>query len=269
MNYRDLCFSFYWKMQSLITPTLKYSQSIYEETLFQIEKKDCLWLDLGCGHQILPSWRHEKERELIANKVVVGLDYDYESLKRHESITNRVRGDVSSLPFADNSFDLITANMVFEHLDNPEKQLKEILRALKPGGTLLFHTPNALGYGTILARLIPESIKQKAVYLLEKREENDIVPTFYRINSINKIKKITSSIGFDIKKIKLIVSTAECIIVPPLAILELLFIRLLMTSWFRPFRTNIIAICEKQQVGSAVLDKAPVVLPICDQMKGF
>jgi demethylmenaquinone methyltransferase / 2-methoxy-6-polyprenyl-1,4-benzoquinol methylase len=43
-------------------------------------------------------------------------------------------GDALSLPFADSSFDLITAGFGFRNLANYEIGLREILRVLRPGG---------------------------------------------------------------------------------------------------------------------------------------
>jgi ubiquinone/menaquinone biosynthesis C-methylase UbiE len=41
-----------------------------------------------------------------------------------------------SLPFADESFDVVYSANVLEHTENPEKVLEEAIRVLKPGGTL-------------------------------------------------------------------------------------------------------------------------------------
>ena len=74
--------------------------------------------------------------------LVIDLDYDYLSLVKHKTIKNLVCGDINHLPFPNNLFDLVTANMVFEHLNNPQQSLNEISRVLKIGGKLIFHTPN-------------------------------------------------------------------------------------------------------------------------------
>ena len=100
------------------------------------------WLDLGCGHQLLPSWQAAREREFIAwAGVVVGLDYDFESVRRHATIAFRCRGNIGALPFHDGTFDLVTANKVVEHLDRPERPFREISRVLRPGG--IFTLPHA------------------------------------------------------------------------------------------------------------------------------
>ncbi len=48
-----------------------------------------------------------------------------------------VIGDAHSLPFKDNSIDIITSFEVFEHLKNPFVAAKEIFRVVKPGGCLI------------------------------------------------------------------------------------------------------------------------------------
>lgn len=250
MIYRDLCFNIYWWLQKYIAPELQYSQAIYEKILDEHCVTKIKWLDLGCGHQILPSWRLEQENKLVnIPKLIVGLDYDWLSLSKHKTIKQLVRGDITYLPFPDNTFDLITSNMVFEHLDNPKQQLSEIYRILKVGGKLILHTPNKLGYTTLMARLMarmtPEKIKARLIYILEGRKEDDVFPVFYKINSPSEINRLGTESGFKIVKLKLICSSAELVIIPPLAFFELIWIRFLMSKFGKPLRTNIIAILEK------------------------
>jgi len=244
---REIFHKIYWKLQSIIAPGLKYSQTIYEDVLNAYSKKSFKWLDLGCGHQLLPSWRFEQEIKLINSKekLIIGIDYDYLSLTKHKTIVNKIRGNITKLPFSDSTFDLITSNMVFEHLDNPEEQLKEISRVLSKGGKLIFHTPNKLSYSTLAAMLIPESIKDRLVYILQGRKEEDVFPAYYKINSPSKIKEIAALSGFNISKIKMICTSAQFVILPPLVFFELIWIRVLMSRVGKPFRTNIIAILEK------------------------
>ena len=53
-------------------------------------------------------------------------------------VTNQ---NLQELAFPDNSFDLFITQDVFEHLNEPEKALKEIFRCLKPGGMHVFTVP--------------------------------------------------------------------------------------------------------------------------------
>jgi ubiquinone/menaquinone biosynthesis C-methylase UbiE len=47
------------------------------------------------------------------------------------------RGDASAMPFADNSFDLVTCSAAFKNFTQPHKALEEMYRVLRPGGTAL------------------------------------------------------------------------------------------------------------------------------------
>lgn len=246
MGLREACFSFYRMVQKVVIPDLKYSQLIYEEVLWDTSLAKESWLDLGCGRSFLPPWRHEQEKALAKRpKAFVGLDYDFESLKDNKTIHNKVRGDVSCLPFGNAAFDYVTSNMVFEHLKEPETQLRDIFRILKPGGDLVFHTPNARGYGPFLAKLAPESIKGHLVWYLQRRKEEDVFPTFYRINTPESIVTLAGAVGFEVVSLRLIVSTPLFVMIPPLLVLELVFIRFLMTRLGKPFRSNIIAVLRK------------------------
>lgn len=149
------------------------------------------------------------------------------------------------LPFADESFNLVTANMVFEHLKEPRRQLAEILRILKPGGILIFHTPNVLGYPVFMARLIPSWAKDALINLVEGRKEEDIFATHYRINSVSSIRHSAAQAGFTLRETRFIMSSPVFGAFPPAALVELLFIKILMMKRFAPFRTNIIAVLER------------------------
>jgi ubiquinone/menaquinone biosynthesis C-methylase UbiE len=246
MKIRQMSYNFYDSARKFIAPSLLHSQSLYESVLDAHVDSNTTWLDLGCGHQVLPNWRLEQEKELVSRcRSVVGLDYDSGSLKAHKTITGRVRGSITELPFASTDFDLVTANMVVEHLNNPDVQFQEVYRVLKPGGLFIFHTPNALGYLTIGARLVPDRFKDRLVYLLDGRNENDVFETHYKANTRRRIGELAEAAGFELTKIKMLVSEAGFMFVPPLAVPELVWIRLLMTESLKPLRTTIIAILRK------------------------
>ncbi|MFC2110708.1 class I SAM-dependent methyltransferase, partial [Bacteroidota bacterium] len=55
-----------------------------------------------------------------------------------------VKADICSLPFEDNSYDLIFCNHVLEHIENDKKAMEELYRVLRPGGFGIFQIPQDL-----------------------------------------------------------------------------------------------------------------------------
>lgn len=248
MNIRRGLYHVYWFLRGIIAPGLRYSQDEYEETLREFVQKDKEWLDLGCGHSLLPSWRAEEERELVSNcKWLVGIDYDMASLREHNMLSSRLRGDITMLPFKDGSFDIMTANMVVEHLDNPLRQFREINRCLRSSGVFLFHTPNARDYGVILVKLVPDWLVERIVRILEGRHSHDVFKTYYRANTEDQVAAIAKETGFKILAVRMVNSDAIFALVPPLAFFELLWLRVLMTEPFRSWRNNMIVVLQKSE----------------------
>lgn len=244
---RRFLFRIYWAMQKALVPRLRHSQEVYRGSIEKRLDPDTVWLDLGCGRSVLRVYDPPgDERALIEScRTVVGLDRVLSQLKGHRSIALRVQADMSHLPFKTDSFDLVTANMVIEHLHHPEAQFAEINRILRPGGVFLFHTMNTRGYLTFLSRLVPEGLKTKVVRLVHGRADHDIFPTYYKANEDSKIRDIARKTNFEVERIRMIVSTAEFVVFLPLALIELIWIRFLMLDSMKPFRTNIIGAVRK------------------------
>jgi ubiquinone/menaquinone biosynthesis C-methylase UbiE len=243
---RRKLYQVYWKLRSVIAPTLRHSQSIYEEVLNHHVSPGIRWADLGCGHQVLPFWREDEERKLVGRcGMIVGMDYDLPSLKKHRSISLKLKGDICTLPFKDDYFDLVTANMVVEHLAHPEVQFREIARILKPGGVFLFHTPNASGYPSLMNKLVPDKLRGKLVFLLDGRREEDVFKTHYQANTREQITELARVNGLQVAEMRMTVTDAVFALVFPIAIFELAYIRMLMKSRFADWRTDIITALKK------------------------
>jgi len=245
-NYRELCYKICWQIQGVITPSLRFSQYLYEDILRSHVSSDVKWLDLGCGHQLFPSWRSAEEKNLIRKcNMIVGIDYDLSSLKNHKNILHKIKGDITKLPFRKDSFHLLTSNMVIEHVGDPNVLFQEARRILKPGGIFILHTPNAFGYTTMVARCIPRVLRNKLIYFFQGRKDEDVFATYYKLNTRCKIISLAEAKGWEILKIKMIVSSPQLVIIPPLALIELIWIRILMTRALKNLRTNIIVILKK------------------------
>lgn len=68
-----------------------------------------------------------------------------------------------TLPFADDSFDLVWSSEVIEHLEQPSFSLDELRRVTRPGGDIILTTPNSyMWLFRIIAKfgLTPERIQR-------------------------------------------------------------------------------------------------------------
>lgn len=76
---------------------------------------------------------------------IVGLGLNDAELKKNEALTEYVVQDLNnnpSLPFADNSFDVITNVVSVDYLTKPLEVFKEMHRVLKPGGLAVMSFSN-------------------------------------------------------------------------------------------------------------------------------
>lgn len=64
----------------------------------------------------------------------------YESIDLHPS-RGATQADLQRLPFADDSFDLVVASHVLEHVHDDLLAIKEVSRVLQPGGVALIQVP--------------------------------------------------------------------------------------------------------------------------------
>jgi ubiquinone/menaquinone biosynthesis C-methylase UbiE len=94
-------------------------------------------LDIGCGTGAMLD-------ELAPFGTVVGADFFPEALQfcvTRGVTADLARADVRRLPFADASFDVVTAMDIIEHIDDDKAASCEIFRVLKPGGRLFVTVP--------------------------------------------------------------------------------------------------------------------------------
>ncbi len=94
-------------------------------------------LDVGCG----PGTITVELAQRVAPGSVVGLDREIDVLDKARSIEDGhrcrfVEGDVYSLDFPDESFDVVHAHQVLQHLREPVAALREMTRVARRGGVI-------------------------------------------------------------------------------------------------------------------------------------
>lgn len=112
-------------------------KSFIEKAVRHLNTKESLQiLDVGCGTganlEMLDQFGETR-----------GVDVSDEALAfcRKRGLTNVEKGLAEDLPFEDESFDLVTAFDVVEHLDNDLAGLKEMQRVLRGTGKALLFVP--------------------------------------------------------------------------------------------------------------------------------
>jgi SAM-dependent methyltransferase len=107
-------------------------------------------LDMGCG-----AGRHAFEMYRRGG-VVVAFDMDAQELADVQQVFSQMRdahevpagaiatiqqGDAMELPFDDGEFDRVVAAEVLEHIPNDVDAIRELVRVLRPGGTIAVSVP--------------------------------------------------------------------------------------------------------------------------------
>ncbi|MCB0323547.1 MAG: class I SAM-dependent methyltransferase [Bdellovibrionales bacterium] len=100
-----------------------------------------------------------------------------------------------SIPYPDQTFDVVVSSDVLEHLEDPVATFREIRRVLKPGGWFLSKTPNAWHYVPLISRCTPHWFHEW-VNKKRGREANDTFPTFYRANTKRALRALAAEAGF-------------------------------------------------------------------------
>jgi SAM-dependent methyltransferase len=204
------------------------------------------WLDIGCGRQLVPYWAASlaQQREIVSRaKLFLGIDADPAVMEN--PLASRVTAVGERLPFRNDSLDVITANMVFEHLEKPLDVLADLRRALVPGGKLIIHTPNFRYPYIFLASFIPDSLKRRLIWILERREEKDVFKTFYQANTPSRIRKLANAARFDVEDVIVGGSVGQFGLLVPIGLVELLWLKLLSAKFLRDYNATIIAILVK------------------------
>jgi len=158
-------------------------------------------LDLGCGRGGVVElfWRDVK--------LAAGLDPDSPSLTEHRAQGMPIlRGVGEHLPFAGESFDLVVCLWVLEHVREPLAVLREVARVLRPGGHLVFLTPNLRNPLLLLNRIgkaLP-SVQTRFVSRFYGRRESDTFPVQYRANSVGILRGLAQESGLAVAELRVV-----------------------------------------------------------------
>jgi len=122
-----------------ITPLFMRHMAVYRYFLGHVRGKKSL--EVGFGEGYGSYYLSEEAAELT------GVDVSHVLVEHAISKYSRknlyfIKGDATSIPFPEGTFDVVVSSQVLEHVKDYMKCVREIARVLKPGGTALIATPN-------------------------------------------------------------------------------------------------------------------------------
>jgi len=114
----------------------------YRTLLSHVPPARCAILEIGAsaGNQfpLLGDW-------LAEGGTIVGIDlYEPKVREAQHNGLPVTLGFVETLPYDDNSFDLVCSRHVMEHLVDLQEGMRQIMRVTKPGGFIAHVTPNMI-----------------------------------------------------------------------------------------------------------------------------
>ena len=109
-------------------------------------------LDLGCGQGHIT----EAVRQALGHAELTGLDHSVSAIEYAHDHFPKIEfevGDACDSPYADEFFDLVLCNNVWEHVPDPLRLLAGVAPSIKPGGFFVMSTPSRYRLGN-LARIL-------------------------------------------------------------------------------------------------------------------
>ena len=164
--------------------------------LLMTHPKGATVLDVGANDgSFCPEVRRIAERA----STFAGVDPDAKKLTKHTFLTHRYEGTLEEASIPHNTFDIIYAIYVLEHVAKPEEFIRAAFRVLRPGGSFYFITPNGLHYfaaiSSLLARL---GLQESVLHLIRptKLVDHYHYPAVYRLNTARTLMRLGRQAGF-------------------------------------------------------------------------
>jgi SAM-dependent methyltransferase len=149
-------FGFEWNKYSELTPEYEGMFEGWIQPLTPNDFKEKTVLDAGCGMGRNSYWclkwgaKHVTAFDLD-NRSLAATRKTLEEFKEKISVENK---NIYDIPW-ENEFDIVFSVGVIHHLKEPEKALKSIAKALKPGGDLIIWVYGYEGYEWIVKYINP------------------------------------------------------------------------------------------------------------------
>jgi SAM-dependent methyltransferase len=161
-------------------------------------------LDFGAGRgrqfeDVDPWWR---DLLLLRPKCQVRVGCDVDPTVKNNPYLEQAyvlrSEDDYRIPLPDGSVDVVLADWVIEHLQDPSHTFREIHRVLAPGGWFCARTGNLFHYSYALARLIGNTALGKRLLAIAQpgRAEQDVFPKVMAVNTRRALRRSLRNAGF-------------------------------------------------------------------------
>jgi ubiquinone/menaquinone biosynthesis C-methylase UbiE len=229
-----------------VIPEVEHHQNRYARGLGDLVQEGCRWLDIGAGTKVHNGWIGANAKDLADRAgLLVGCDMVETHLARNALLDGAAVANATHLPFSAASFDLVTANMVLEHLDDPLAVFIEVARVLASGGHFVFVTPNVRNPLVWAASVVfSKPVRKRLAHFIEGREDEHIFHTFYRANSPRAIQNLAEQVALGVEQIETFNSYPN-LRYWPLAAIEALWIKALSHGGLRRFTSNLFGVLVK------------------------
>jgi hypothetical protein len=82
---------------------------------------------------------------------------------------------------------------------------------------------------------------------VEERASDDHFETHYRLNTVEDVESLAGRVGFDVRECRFVLSAAEFARFPPIALLELSWLRALSTERLAGLRPALLPILQRPE----------------------
>ena len=187
------------QMQDYIT---KYDHLASEDAYFNIpHRKEYLLEQIGRGKRVLDvGCLGGQISRLIMdqNNEVWGVEINpvAAEVARKRGIRVKVANVEEGLPFEDGSFDVVHAGELVEYLYDTKLFFTECRRVLKPGGMLLFTTPNLNSLENRVRVVLGGYLSMAGAY------PEDHFGSQVRVFNLRKVRELCRQTGFDLEEVR-------------------------------------------------------------------
>lgn len=217
-----------------------WDDELFRQRILEVIRPHHVVLDLGAGAGIVAQMNF---RGQVAK--ICGVDLD-ERVGTNPLLDEGRVADAGAIPFPDDTFDVVFADNLLEHLPEPAAVFDEVHRVLKPTGVFLFKTPNRQHYVPTIARMTPHWFHE-TVNRWRGRRTVDVFPTLYRANSKADVQRLAASSVLEIIALERIERRPEYLRMSlPTYLVGAAYERVVnSTKLLEPFRVLLIGVLRK------------------------